>query len=545
MKSNLLIFCILCLNVLAPGHLNAQTSFNIIPATTTNLVGDAIQLSLQRTGDDSQPFAFQWSKDGTNLVDGDRISGAQAPELTISPAQMEDSGTYSLSFSNIISTDILWETVTSQVYILDMPRIDDVYMQTLGVGIRFTVRASGGLLSYQWTWQGQDIRGATNSTLSYTDAYAMANAGFYGVRVSNPAAPGGVTSAPFALSLTKPAPSGTYQGLFYEEGAVTTDACGFFQYTLSAATRAFSGKITMGGSAYRFSGAFSPVHESSITVLRSDGLPLTMKLQLLTLNNAPQVTGTVSDGNWTVPLLGNRLYFGSKTPTSLTGKYTLVLQNTNSSINVPNGSGYGAVVIQKTGQVSFKGRTADGSTVSQSCGLSRFGDWPLYLRANMNRGRVIGWLTVTNQAGSSISGGNVDWIKDPGADQLYPQGFSVALQPRGSTYIKPTANPILRMTNGVAGFFGGDLSGEHTATWDFVKVVLKPPAFFQAEEGAEGVKLSINKADGSLTGSFISIATGVRTPIRGAILQQQNSAHGYFLGTDSSGTFTLFPAASN
>src|SRR4249920_3868004 len=114
MKSNLLIFCSLCLYVFAPCCLIAQTSFSILPAATTNLVGDFIQLSLQRTGDDSQPFAFQWSKNGTNLVDGERIYGTQTPVLIISPAQMEDSGTYSLSFSNVVSANIELETVSSQ-----------------------------------------------------------------------------------------------------------------------------------------------------------------------------------------------------------------------------------------------------------------------------------------------------------------------------------------------------------------------------------------------------------------------------------------------
>jgi hypothetical protein len=548
MKSNLLIFCFLCLNVFAPCCLNAQTSFSINPAATTNLVGDVIQLSLQRTGDDSQVFAFQWSKDGTDLVDSDRINGARGPDLIINSAQMEDTGTYSLSFSNVVETNIEFVTVTSQVYIIGPPRIDNLYMQSLGAGIRFTVVASGGLLSYQWTWQGQDIPGATSSTLNYTDAYAMANAGYYGVRVSNPVEPGGVTSDPNALRLTKPTPSGTYQGLFYQDGEATTDSCGFFQYTLSATKRTFSGKTTMEGSSYQFSGVFSPAHDSSVTIPRKDGRPLRMNLQLLTLNNTPQVTGSVSDGNWTVPLFGNRLYFGSKTPTSLAGKYTLVLHNTNESNTVPNGSGYGAVVIRKNGGVTFQGKAADGSTVSQSCGLSRFGDWPLYLRPNMNRGCVIGWLTVTNNTGSSITGANVNWINDPGSDQFYPQGFSIRLQAMGSTYVKPTVDPVvpvLQLTNGIAGFHGGDLSGQDSATWDYVKVVLKPPAAFRAEEGTEDVELSVTKANGLLTGSFINIATGLRTSIHGAVLQQQNSAHGYFLSTGSSGAFTLSPGSPN
>jgi hypothetical protein len=301
----------------------------------------------------------------------------------------------------------------------------------------------------------------------------------------------------------------------------------------------------MGETSYRFSGAFSPTHDCSVTVPRTDGPALTVKLQLLTLNNTPEVTGEVSDGNWTVPLLGNRLYFSSKNPTPLTGKYTLVLQNTNGASSVPNGSSYGAVVIQKSGQVTFNGRTADNSAVNQSCGLSRSGEWPLYLRANNNRGRLIGWLLVEQKTGSSIRGENVEWVKDPTAEELYPEGFSILLKPRGSTYVKPLDGPVLGMTNGIAGFYGGDLSSEYSATWDYVKVALKPPAAFEAEAGAEGVRLSINIGKGLLTGSFVSIATGVRTPIRGAVLQQQNAAYGFFFSTNASGAFTLFPAGPN
>src|SRR6187399_2846992 len=121
MKLKLLLFCLLCLYGSAPSPLPAQTTFSILPAATTNFVGDFIQLSLQRTGDDSQPFAFQWSKDGTNLVDGDRISGVQTPVLTISSALMGDDGTYSLTFSNATSTDIELVTVTSQVYMIGPP----------------------------------------------------------------------------------------------------------------------------------------------------------------------------------------------------------------------------------------------------------------------------------------------------------------------------------------------------------------------------------------------------------------------------------------
>ena len=538
--------CLVWFCVSVAAQLPAATTFSTVPAATTNRVGESIQLALRETGDLTTVFGFQWSKDGTPLSDGDRINGTTSPVLFINNAQFEDSGSYSLSFSASAATDVVSMTVTSQVYVVDVPAIQNLYLETPGAGVRFTVIATGGLLSYQWTWQGEDIPGATNSVLSYADAYSMANAGLYAVHISNPVDPEGITSPPQALQLTKPTPKGTYQGLFFEDGEVTTASCGFFQYNLSASARSFSGKLIMGANTYRFSSSFSTTHESSVVVPRSGSTPLTLQLQLLTLNSTPQVTGTVSDGVWTVPLLGNRLYFSSSNPTPLAGKYTLALLNTNLSTDMPNGNGFGAVVIQKNGQLMFKGKAADGSSVSQAIGLSRFGDWPLYLRANQNRGRLIGWLAVNKQTASSITGGNVDWVKDPGADALYPQGFSLVLRPAGSTYVPPSpTKPLLSWTNGVAGFSGGDLSDPTSSTQDSVKVSLKAPATIHAEPGTEGLRLAVNRGNGFLSGSFFNIGSGERNPIQGVVLQQQKSAQGYFLGTDVAGAFSLLPVTSN
>jgi hypothetical protein len=523
-----------------------ETSFSLSPSVSTNTVGDAIQLSLQQSGDLANPSDFQWSKDGVPLTDDDRISGSQGPVLNIAAAELADSGVYSLSFTNATDTDVVLVTVTSTLYVIGIPVINDVYMETVGAGVRFTAVATGGLLSYQWTWQGLDIPGETNSVLFYADAYTMANAGYYAVRVSNPEEPGGVSSDPHALALTKPTPSGTYEGLFFLDGDVTTASCGFFQYTLSASKRSFSGKITMGANAYPFSGVLSATHDASLLVARSDGTPLALNLQLLTLNNTPQVMGSISDGTWTVPLFGNRLYYSSKTPTSLVGKYTVAFNNTNLLETVPNGSGYGAVIIQKNGLVVFNGKTADGESIRQSCGLSRMGDWPFYVRANQNRGRMLGWLNVAARSSGNITGTNVYWLKDAGPDAVYPGGFSISLIPQGSTYTRPVAGTsVFAWTNGVAGFYGGDLSNPQSSIWDFVKVYLKPPAKFTAEASTEGLHVQLNRGNGYLTGSFVNIWTGVRTPVRGAVLQQQGLARGYFLGDRGSGAFSLLPATAN
>jgi hypothetical protein len=410
---------------------------------------------------------------------------------------------------------------------------------TIGASVTFTVNATGGLLSYQWTWQQQAIPGATNSVLTFSDAYNEASAGYYSVIVTNPV--GAATYSGLGLLFTKPTPSGAYQGLFFDPEAVTPDSSGFFQYKLSASKRSFSGKIFIGSSKYSFSGVFSLAHDSHVQVARRNSTPLKLDLQLVTTNNAPQVIGSLTDGTWISAVHGNRLYFSSKTPTPLAGRYTLSLLNTNIVPLVPSGSGYGSVIIKGNGTVVMAGQAGDGTAISQSCGLSRLGDWPLYTSMFKGRGRLIGWLGVSQQAGSSIQSDSVAWVKTAGSDKLYPNGFGVTLQPTGSTYVRPVAGSVLSFTNGVAAFSGGDLFSADVAVWDFVRVLVPKPNAFVAEEAVENVRLSVDRGKGIISGRFVDIMTGLKTPIKGVVLQKQNYARGFFASTNSSGSFVLSP----
>ena len=166
---------------------------------------------------------------------------------------------------------------------------------------------------------------------------------------------------------------------------------------------------------------------------------------------------------------GNRLYYSGVLQHSSRSK--IAFENTNTSPLVPNGAGYGTVQIRKEGTVSISGLTPDGISFSQGCGLSRLGDWPLYASLLNGRGRLLGWLTVHAQAGSSIQGTNVFHMKNAGKDKLYPGGFSLLLQPMGSSFTQPTNRPVLLLTNGVSILTGGDLYDTNgTPSFDLVRL---------------------------------------------------------------------------
>lgn len=423
------------------------------------------------------------------------------------------------------------------------PEIQSIDMQSNGGTVTFTVIALGDELLYQWYWQGWELPGATNASLRFVDAYATANAGYYSVRVSNPAFPAGVYSAPYALLFTKSAPGGTYQGLVYDEDDPATGSAGYLQFKLTSSKQAFSGKIWLGKFAYPFAGSFSPAHDAEVTVPRADASPLRIQLQLLTLNDTPQLTGTVSDGTWTSEITGHRLYFSGKMPTPLAGKYTLSLQNTNASRSVPNGHGWATLVVRRNGAVAVKGQAPDGAVFSHGGSLSRNGFWPLYAAFPQGDGRLLGWMQISNQTTSSIQG-SAAWLQAAVPEGAYPSGFTVTLSGAGSSYTAPPARPLLGFTNGVASFYAGDLFSNDTATWQFAKVLLRPPVTFRPLEGGQKVELKVNSKTGLVTGSFINLLSGQRSPVRAVVLQRQNLAPGFFLSSGASGAFVLSPGTS-
>lgn len=535
-RSLFVLFSLVCHAPLA----KAAPSFAIQPAVSTNLLGNPLQLALYQDGQPAvDPVGYQWTRRGTNLVDNDRITGSSTAVLSFSAVDLTDTGSYVLNFTNVVGTNVSRLFATGMVYVISMPEIvGELTTQTRGADVTFTVNATGGLLSYQWTWQGVDIPGATNSTLQFTNAYLNASGGYYNVRVSNPANPQGVTAANSLLFL-KPAPNGTYQGLFYPATNAAPESIGFFEASVSSSKSTFSGKLVIGTQKYPFSGAFQPDHSAEVAVKRKTGGPLHLTMQLLTTNNLPQIFGSVEDPGWASSLWATRVDFTGKAASPLQGRYTLSLQNTNTSPSVPNGDCCATVVINKKGWVTLEGKAADSSKMSQSAGLSPVGDWPLYVSLNKERGRVAGWVRVQKQTSGSISGGPVVWVKDPGPDSFYPDGFGLLLQPMGSTFTKPITNSILNFTNGVTSLYGGDLFSGNDPTWSFIRLSITPPTVLTPEKSPESLQLEVKAATGWIDGHFKDLVTGRRASIWGVVLQQQSMARGFFTSTNTAGAFAI------
>jgi hypothetical protein len=171
--------------------------FAVQPAGAGRFRGEEVTLSAIGTG--SLPLAYQWKKGDVNLP------GATGMMLHLSNLSSDDGGDYSVEISNAagsLVSDIATLTVEdlSRPEITSHPRSRTVLP---GSTASFTVAATGSTtFEYQWSFNGQDLSGATNVTLTLTNIQS-ANVGAYRVTVSNPA--GAAISDPASLQFPAPA----------------------------------------------------------------------------------------------------------------------------------------------------------------------------------------------------------------------------------------------------------------------------------------------------------------------------------------------------
>lgn len=166
------------------------------PQGQTVVVGSPLVLTVTASG--TSPIAYQWKKDGLNL------SGATNATFSVAKVAAPNAGGYSVVVTNSagsITSSVATVTVVLQPTITAAP-IDETI--TIGGQAAFSVSATGSTpLAYQWQFNGANITGATNVTLTLSNVQTN-SAGSYAVRVSNAA--GTVTSPAAHLTVTLPLP---------------------------------------------------------------------------------------------------------------------------------------------------------------------------------------------------------------------------------------------------------------------------------------------------------------------------------------------------
>lgn len=171
------------LQVTVPPEITAQ------PSDQTVNLGGTFSFSVSATG--SPAPAFQW------YHNDNPISGATTSTYTKGNAQLADSGSYYVVVTNIADQITSFEvTLIVPPQIVAQPQSVTVLQ---GNNAAFRVTATGTApLSYQWTFNGNPISGATLNSFTVSSA-RVSDAGSYAVVVSNDAGP--LTSATATLSV--------------------------------------------------------------------------------------------------------------------------------------------------------------------------------------------------------------------------------------------------------------------------------------------------------------------------------------------------------
>jgi len=337
-----------------------------------------------------------------------------------------------------------------------------------------------------------------------------------------------VTYVALFESNSPPQIQGAYAGLFFESSGVAQGSSGSFTLSVKA-SGAFSGKLQNGGTRYSLSGKFDSSGHATVTNGPKSLTPLIVDLQLDMTNGTDRVSGTVSQGSWTSDLAGDRAVFSAKSyPAPQSGRYTMAIPGSLGVLNEPAGDGFGAVAIGTAGQISLAGSLADGTKISQSSQLSKYGEWPLYIPLYSGKGSVLSWITITNTPSNNLSG-DLAWIRPAQkSSSYYSNGFATNTTVFGSSYLPVTG------TNKVLGLVGAELVLTNGELADGVTI----PFTLGAKDhvtSTNKLSLTFTASSGVFQGSLRLPGYTKTTSFSGVVLQNQTNGAGYFLGTNQGG----------
>ena len=186
--------------------INASPIISVPPTSQIAARSNAVTFSVTATG--TGPLAYQWRKNGTNLINAGIISGATTPTLALANVTTNNNGNYSVVITNIygsITSSVATLAVFTPPAITGQPTNRAV---VVGSNVTFAVTTTGsGPLNFQWFKNGSpladggNISGSTTNILKLS-ALTTADAGNYSVTVGNVV--GSATSSNATLTMLVP-----------------------------------------------------------------------------------------------------------------------------------------------------------------------------------------------------------------------------------------------------------------------------------------------------------------------------------------------------
>lgn len=182
-----------------------DVSFSQQPTDKRGCSGQEVKITTALTNQNNVAVKYQWMKGSYRLVNTDRISGADSPELTIKNATSSDNGAYQLVVE-VVEKGYSVKSRAVTVFIVTKPEI--VKQPTsveVAEGRELSIVVDLGSTSkpytIEWFKDGKKIEGATETTYRVPVA-TTADAGTYSLKVTNEC--GTTTSSDIVVKVKAP-----------------------------------------------------------------------------------------------------------------------------------------------------------------------------------------------------------------------------------------------------------------------------------------------------------------------------------------------------
>ena len=329
---------------------------------------------------------------------------------------------------------------------------------------------------------------------------------------------------------------GTYGGLVIQSSSPSNASSGFISLALSK-TGSFAARLTVGGARANFKGTFDGSGNSTNTVTRKGLSSLQVILQLLDVTNGTdEIVGTVSDGVFTSDVAADLAVFSSVNPCPFAGSYTFILEPADDTDpTVPQGFGFATLTVSATGTAQMRGVLGDGTKMSSSATVGGDGTWPLYVSLYKNQGSCIASVTIDT---NHLLAAAANWFKPAvPKDHDYPDGFTTSPNLTGALYVSPKNGGPSIAESGTLTLGGGNLQSNLVKT----VVIAASGSVTVSPLGSDKLTLKVSPTTGQFSGSFLNPAVGKSTKLSGTFLQSDDSAAGFFQGTNETGFVVIEP----
>jgi peroxiredoxin len=331
---------------------------------------------------------------------------------------------------------------------------------------------------------------------------------------------------------------GTYHGLYYDPTGAEAESSGAFRLTVTK-RGLYSAEVQHELDRHSHSGQFDLEGKASFPIVCAC-MAARLEFQLdLDGSRTNYLTGRVRDlgGKWEAMLLGDLAPDAGSAASPYQGKYTVVIPGTHDPARTdqPAGDGYGTVIVDAAGRLSFSASLADGRTLTHGSQVSSGGYWPLYVPLYARgEGALLSWvqLRVPPPPAAPLRGDVALWVRPANSNAAYfPDGFELPVSVMGSKYLP--AGPVLPFSAGRVSFIGGGLPSNivHEVTLTASNTLLSRPA----------LAMSLTRSNGVFGGTVRVPGTTERVSFGGVVVQGHTNGLGYFRRGGQSGWVVFEP----